>query len=318
MQRDRIYFSIAGLLFAAALLVCATMREGYVVQVVVWAAINIVLALALRFMLLVGEVNLGVGGFFGLAAYATAVLAVNFHLPTLAVIVMATLFAGAASVPFGYLTLRVSGHYFMLISFALTEVLRLVYTQSHYLGGNSGFVGIAPNLPMFPVIVIALAGASFVALLRLERSHFGRIVRAVADNQPMVQAVGISVSNVKLICLLVSALAAGLAGSCFAFTNTVIAPGDFGFLLPVYALAYVKIGGQSHPVGTVLGTVIMSILAQLVIGMGAQDTLLFGASIVVTMLFMPAGLVGLLDRLIAGRAAGQRAQLPAVAREAAP
>lgn len=316
MQRDRIYFSIAALLFAAALAVCATMREGYFVQVVVWTAINVVLALALRFMLLVGEVNLGVGGFFGLAAYATAVLAANFHLPTLAVIVAATLFAGAASVPFGYLTLRVSGHYFMLISFALTEVLRLVYTQAGYLGGNSGFVGIVPDLPMFPMMVIGISGVAFVVLLRLERSHFGRIVHAVADNQQMVQAVGISVPNVKLLCLLVSALAAGLAGSCFAFANTVIAPGDFGFLLPVYALAYVKIGGQSHPVGTVLGTVIMSTLAQLVIGMGAQDTLLFGASIVVTMLFMPAGLVGLMDKLFAGRAANQRAASTAIAPEA--
>ena len=316
MRRDSVYLSIAGLLFAAALAVCVTMREGYFVQVVVWTAINVVLALGLRFMLLVGEVNLGVGGFFGIAAYATAVLAVNFHLPTFVVIVMATLLAGAASVPFGYLTLRVSGHYFMLISFALTEVLRLVYTQSSYLGGNSGFVGIVPNLPLFPAIVIGMAGIAFVALLRLERSHFGRMVRAVADNPQMVQAVGISVSTVKLLCLLVSALAAGLAGSCFAFTNTVIAPGDFGFLLPVYALAYVKIGGQSHPVGAVLGTVIMSTLAQLVIGMGAQDTLLFGASIVITMLFMPAGLVGLTDRLFAGRTASQQAPSPIVAPEA--
>jgi branched-chain amino acid transport system permease protein len=316
MRRDSVYFCIAGGVFAVALAICATTHEGYVVQVVAWAAINVILALALRFMLLVGEVNLGVGGFFGIAAYATAVLTVNFHMPTVVVILLATVFAGAASLPFGFVTLRVSGHYFMLISFALTEILRLTYSQTSYLGSNSGFVGIVPDLPMFPVIVVSIAAATFVGLLWLERSHFGRIMRAVSDNPLMVQAVGISVSNVKLVCLLVSALGAGLAGSCFAFTNTVIAPGDFGFLLPVYALAYVKIGGQAHPVGAVLGTVVMSLLAQLVIGWGAQDTLLFGASIVVTMLFMPAGIVGLIDRLFSVRTVAERIGKPvAVAAE---
>jgi branched-chain amino acid transport system permease protein len=298
MRRDRFYFSVAAILFVAALAICATAREGYLVQVVVWAGINTVLALALRFMMLVGEVNLGVGGFFGVAAYASAVLAVNFHVPTLLAIPLATLIAGAVSLPFGYVTLRVSGHYFLLISFALTEVLRLIYTQSSYLGGNSGFVGIVPDVPLFPALVIVIVGAAFLALLWLERSHFGRIVRAVADSEAMVRAVGISVPGVKLMCLLVSALGAGLAGSCFAFANTVIAPGDFGFLLPVYALAYVKIGGQAHPVGAVLGTVVMSALAQFVIGLGAQDTLLFGAAIVLTMLFMPTGFVGMIDRLL--------------------
>ena len=73
-----------------------------------------------------------------------------------------------------------------------------------------------------------------------------------------------------------------------------IAPGDFGFLLPVFALANVKIGGDSQPLGAVLGAVILSVLSQLMIGFGAEDTLLYGAAIVLTMLFMPRGVVGLL------------------------
>jgi branched-chain amino acid transport system permease protein len=301
VSRDRIYFSAAAVLFVAAFLVCALARSPYSVQVIVWMALNAVLALGLRFMLLVGEVNLGVGGFFGLGAYSAAICGIGFGIPTLLAIAFGTLLAGLFSLPFGYITLRVSGHYFMLISFALTEVLRLVYTQSAWLGGNSGLVGIIPELPAFPALVIVLAGAVFVVLVFLERSHFGRLIRAIADSEAMVRAVGISVPFVKLMCLLVSSLVAGLAGSAFAFANTVIAPGDFGFLLPVFALAYVKIGGQSHPVGTVFGTVVMSLLAQVMIGFGAQDTLLFGAAIVLTMLFLPEGFIGVFDRLVSLR-----------------
>jgi branched-chain amino acid transport system permease protein len=294
VSRDRVYFTAAALLFIAALSVCVFARNPYSAQVVVWMALNIVLALGLRFMLLVGEVNLGVGGFFGLGAYTAAICATVYGFSTLTAILLGTLVAGVFSLPFGYITLRVSGHYFMLISFALTEVLRLIYTQSAWLGGNSGLVGIIPDLPAFPALVIVLAGAVF-----LERSHFGRLIRAIADSEAMVRAVGISVPLVKLMCLLVSSLVAGLAGSTFAFANTVIAPGDFGFLLPVFALAYVKIGGQSHPAGTVFGTVLMSLLAQLVIGFGAQDTMLFGFAIVLTMLFMPEGFIGVFDRYLA-------------------
>jgi branched-chain amino acid transport system permease protein len=299
VSRDRAYFAAAALLFIAALSVCMFARNPYSAQVVVWMALNIVLALGLRFMLLVGEVNLGVGGFFGLGAYTAAICATVYGFSTLTAIALGTLVAGVFSLPFGYITLRVSGHYFMLISFALTEVLRLIYTQSAWLGGNSGLVGIIPGLPAFPALVIVLAGMVFVGLVFLERSHFGRLIRAIADSEAMVRAVGISVPLVKLMCLLVSSLVAGLAGSTFAFANTVIAPGDFGFLLPVFALAYVKIGGQSHPAGTVFGTVLMSLLAQLVIGFGAQDTMLFGSAIVLTMLFMPEGFIGLFDRYLA-------------------
>jgi branched-chain amino acid transport system permease protein len=318
VSRDSVYFSAAALIFAAALGFCAFAHNPYFIQVIVWMAINIVLALGLRFMLLVGEVNLGVGGSFGLGAYAAAICTIGFGFPTLAALALGALVAGLFSLPFGYITLRVSGHYFMLISFALTEVLRLVYTQSSWLGGNSGLVGIIPKLPAFPVLVVLLAGGTFIALVLLERSHFGRIIRAIADSEAMVRALGISVPFVKLMCLLVSSVVAGLAGGAFAFANTVIAPGDFGFLLPVFALAYVKIGGQSHPFGSVLGTVVMSLLAQMAIGFGAQDTLLFGGAIVLTMLFMPEGFIGVFDRYFSFRRDSEVRRRSAAASEMTP
>lgn len=293
------YFSVVGAAFVIAASVTCGVRDPYVVQVVVWMALNAMLALALRFMLLIGEVNLGVGGFFGVGAYTASVCALLLSLPTMVAIVVGAAAASLVGLPFGYLTLRVSGHHFMLISFALTEVLRLLYTQSPILGGNSGMVGIVPSVPAFPTLVVFTAGVTFVVLLRIERSHFGRIVRAVADSEKMVLAVGIRVSGVKLLCLMISAFVAGLAGSLFAFANTVIAPGDFGFLVPVFALAYVKVGGQSHPTGAIIGTVLMSVVAEMVIGLGAQDTMLVGAAIVLIMLFLPDGLLGLADKRIA-------------------
>jgi len=301
MLLDRWCFSFAGLAFVAALGIAAFSPQPYLVQVVVWTALNLLLAASLRIMLLVGEVNLGVGGFFGVGAYTAALLCVNTGMPTLLAILAGAVVAVLISLPFGFVTLRVSGHYFMLISFALTEILRLVYTRSAALGGNSGIVGIDPGSNAFPVVVIAIVAAGFVALLLAERSHLGRIFQAIAQNDSMVRAVGISVGSVKLLCFVISSAAAGLAGASFAYANTVIAPGDFGFILPVFALAAVKIGGESHPVGVVIGTIILSALSQIMISLGAQDTLLYGAAILFTMLVMPEGVIGMARRLLVER-----------------
>jgi len=310
MRRDSIPAVLYALALAAGLGIVLFAGKPYLAQVVVWIALNVALAASLRFMLLVGEVNLGIGAFFGIGAYGAAVLCVKLGFSAPVAILCGGLLAALASIPFGYLTLRLTGHYFMLVSFALTEILRLIYTQSPTLGGNGGMVGIVPGIPGFGALAILISAAIFGMLLLLERSHLGRIFAAVSQNHAQVSAVGISVPNVKLLCLVASSFTAGLAGSTFAYSNTVIAPGDFGFLLSVFALAYVKIGGQSHPLGVLIGTVLLSVIAQYMMAFGAQDTLLYGTAIVATMLFIPDGIVGLFRQTGRDRAATR----PAAAR----
>ena len=140
------------------------------------------LAISLRFMLLVGEVNLGVGAFFGFGAYTAALLSLRLGAPTAGSDPRRRRVGGRGIDPIRYLTLRVSGHYFMLVSFALTEIARLVYTQSPLLGGNSGLVGIVPDLPGFPYIVLGIVVAIYVVLVALERSHLGRMFAAISEN----------------------------------------------------------------------------------------------------------------------------------------
>ena len=215
MRRDRVELAAAGFAFALGLVLLLTGSGGaYVAQVVVWVSINIILACSLRVMLLVGEVNLAVGGFFGVGAYVAAVAFLTLGLPMLVGIALGALVAGLFSLPFGYVTLRTSGHYFMLISFALTEVLRLIYTKSMLLGGNSGLVGMYPDIKGYPLLVLALAVAIFLGFYFLDRSHLGRVFSAVAQNEKVVRSVGIHVSRVKLLCLVISSCAAGSREGC--------------------------------------------------------------------------------------------------------
>ncbi len=294
----------------AALLVYTLVGEDeYTQHLLMWSALNAVLAVGLRFMLLVGETNIATGAFYGMGAYAAAVISTKWGLPfPLALLAGGVLALGVGAL-FGVITLRTKGPYFMLISFAFTEVVRLIYTRVEWLGGNSGLIGIFPPQvldPWMPALTVLLCGGLILVMYLCEKSNLGRIFKAIENNDAIVETVGIDVMHIKLLCLVIAAFALGVAGATHAFVYNVISPGDFSYLVPVFALAYVKIGGDSHVAGSILGAVLLTVLGQALQGAGALQHILFGGAIIASMLVLPGGLWGGAERLVRwakGRAA---------------
>jgi len=292
---------IVGVMTLAGLLVLAAVgQETYTLKVILWISLNILAAVALRFVMLTGELNIATAAFWGIGAYVAGILTAWYKLPFALAILLGGLVPMLVSVVFGYVTLRTKGPYFMLISFAFTEVLRLIYTQSDVIGGNSGMVGIYPPRwldPYYSLLVVTATIALVGIMAWLERGPFGRLLKAIQNNDAVVESVGIDVQKTKIICLALASFAAGIGGALFAHANRVISPGDFSFLLAVYALAYVKIGGEAHVTGAIIGAVTLTLLNQYVISFGHYEHLLFGGAIVIAMLVLPNGLLGLIDRL---------------------
>lgn len=269
---------------------------GLAASLVLWLAINVLITASFRFVTLIGELNFAVAGFVGLGAYMAGVAAVQLEWPFLLTLAASALFAGLVSLVFGYVTLRAKGPYFMLISFAFTEVIRMIYTKTEAVGGSSGMIGIfAPAYlePYYPAFVIAVVLALLWMLWRLEKSDFGKVLVAIRNNDAIVETVGINVHLTKVLCLGVSSLVAGIAGALLAYANNVISPGDFGFLLAVYALAYLKVGGESHILGAVVGAIVLTLLGQFALSFGPYEHIFYGAAIVISVLLMPGGLIGL-------------------------
>lgn len=288
--------AVAGVL-AFALLT----TDEYNQHLVMWVGLNAVLAVGLRFVLLVGETNIATGAFYGIGAYVAAVCTVNLALPFPLALLAGGVVATVVSAGFGFVTLRTKGPYFMLISFAFTEVTRLIYTRINFIGGNSGIMGVFPPQsldPWMPALTVLLCGGLVLALYLCERSDLGRVFRAIENNDAVVETVGINVVSVKLLCLVLASFAVGVAGALHAHIYNVISPGDFSYLVPVFALAYVKIGGDSHVLGAVLGAALLTLVAQALEGTGALEQILFGAAIVAAMLLLPDGLWGAARRLL--------------------
>ena len=303
MRRDRA--SLALLAAAAIALGFALLaQDPYELSVLIWIVLNSLLAASIRFVLLVGETNVATAAFYGIGAYAAGLATVKFALPFPAALLAAGIVAGAAGGGFGLVTLKVGGPYFMLISFAFTEVVRLIYTRLDFLGGNSGIVGLYVPLwfePWLPALVVALGFGVIVASDMLEKSRLGRVFAGIRTNDRLMATLGFDVHLAKVLCVALASFAAGLAGGLQAFTAHVISPGDFGYVVAVFALAYVKIGGESHVLGAVLGAALLTLASQWVHGSGATDQIMFGAVIVAAVLLFPGGL------LKTGRAAASRA-----------
>lgn len=291
--------------------------QSYAGSLLAWIAIAAVLASSLRFVMLIGELNFAVAAFFGIGAYTAGVTTTAWSLPFGVALLAAGLAALVVSVLFGYVTLRVKGPYFLLIGFAFTEAMRIAYTRSNWLGGNSGMVGVFPPEQLtgyFTTFVVVVAGALVLALLRVEHSHLGRVFKAIRDNDSVVRSVGIPVHLMKVLCFCMASFATGVAGALHAFANNVISPADFGFLLSTFALAYLKVGGEQHSLGPIAGAALLVLLASLAQTFGSSEHIFYGAAIVIGVLFLPDGLTGLVADWWKRRGAGGAATSPEDAR----
>jgi branched-chain amino acid transport system permease protein len=278
-----LYVALLSLLVLGGSLFAGT---GFAASLVIWVAINILLAASFRFVQLIGELNFAIAGFVGVGAYVAGVCTTKLGLPFVVALVI---------------TLRTKGPYFMLISFAFTEVLRMVYTQIDYIGSNSGMLGVFPPVLLtdyYPTFVVAVVLLSLIVLYKIEQSDFGKVLVAIRNNDAIVQTVGINVHLTKVSCLAISSFVAGICGALLAYANNVISPDDFSFLLAVYTLAYIKVGGESHIAGPILGASVLTLLAQVAMGFGPFEHIFYGSAIVIAVLLMPDGLVGIIRKFL--------------------
>lgn len=312
---------------AAALALTLVVRDAYLLSLISWIAIGALTAASMRLVLLFGELNFATAAFVGIGAYAAAVASVELSMPFLLALLLAGILAAVLSIAFGFVTLRAKGPYFKLIGFAFAEVVRICYSQSRTLGGNSGIVGIFPPMAIeqwFPTFVMAVVIALLVAMYAVEKSDFGNLLSAIKDNDAVVQTVGINVHLVKIACFAMASFVAGIAGALQAYTNNVISPGDFTFFVSVFALAYLKIGGEHSVFGPIVGAIILVIIGSIALTYGSGELVIYGGAIVFGVLFMPRGIVGLAESLWkkltgspkqavqpAGRAAGKPAEVNA-------
>lgn len=298
-----------GLLTLAAGALPLLTRDSYYLDVATIICMNLALTMSFRLQISTGQINMAHISFMGVGAYASALLVTRVGLSFWATLWIGALLAAALAVPIGAVALRVSGPYYFLITFAFSEVVRLIFNNffENFFGGPSGLVNIPKpgpllgwsfegKLELYALMAVLALGVA-VVLVRLDYSRFGLTASAIPQADLLAETLGVDVFRVKLTAFVLGSFVAGLAGAFFAHFRQVLHSSDFGLDPMVLLVVFTVIGGTGSVWGPVVGTVLMTVAAELLRELHHYEVLVFGAVLILTMLFAPEGLVALAGRV---------------------
>lgn len=289
--------------------------ENYLIAMAVSACIYALMALGVNVIWgLAGMVNLGLAGFFAVGAYVTALLTLKLGLPIAAGMAAAALVTALAGILVALITVRLRGDYLAIVTLGFAETIRIVASNSIGLtNGTDGISGIpgpyrgslspeAFNLLYLGVVAIIVAVA-YVLAERLRASPFGRVLRAIRDDEQVVAVAGKHVAVFKAKAFAIAAGALGLAGALYAHYTSYIAPDIFVPLLTLYVKLALLAGGLGNNRGAIVGAFAVVFLLEstrfiipLVPGVSAVQgaalrEFLIAASLIVMLRYRPQGLL---------------------------
>jgi len=299
-----------GGLLVLALVIAATplfLPNPFYFDVAVRALINAIVCVGLNLLIgYAGQISLGHAGFLGLGAYGSAVLTANHGWPPLAAMALAAAVVGALAFAVARPVLRLKGHYLAMATLGLGVIISIVVNnEARVTGGPDGMA--VPPLDLFGWAVdsdgmwYALVGAGlWVAVwlaLNIIHSPVGRALRSVHGSEVAAEVSGVDTARHKTLVFVISAILASLAGSLSAHYGGFITPSDVSFFKSIELVTMVVLGGMASTFGAVVGAVILTILPQALSWFADYEHMIFGLILMLTMIFMPKGLVPSLTAL---------------------
>jgi branched-chain amino acid transport system permease protein len=318
------------ILLAAALIALPHFLSHSQQEILVLLVINVLLVASYRLLTLTGEWSLAHVVIMGVGAYASALAAKLWAVPVPPAMLLGASTAALLAFLLSFPLLRMKAFYFLIGSFAAGEIIRLIWKWSELtwlFGGPKGIKLIPPfptiALPSLSIdfydpvnyyylclIVVAL---SLFILYRIEHSRIGLTFHAIHWQDKLAQSVGVNTFRYRMLAFVVSAFFAGLAGALYAHYVGTVNPNRFSVEEMVYVLIWAIVGGTATFYGPIVGVVALTILNEVVLralNVDQMRPMLYGAILIVSILFLPNGLESLVPKLKAWFA-GRKEKQPA-------
>jgi branched-chain amino acid transport system permease protein len=259
------------LIAVAALAALPLLSDAYTLVLLTDVFVFALFAVSLHFLLGPGGmVSFGHAAYFGLGAYAAALLLLRYKLPMELALAAAPLAAAAGAALFGWFCVRLSGIYLAMLTLALAQIVWSVAFQWDALtGGSNGLVGIWPapwlaSRTAYYLLTLVCCALGIAALWRITASPFGYALRASRDSPLRAGAIGIDVRAQQWAAFILAGLFAGLAGALFALSKGSISPETLSVPRSVDGLVMVLLGGVQTLTGPVWGAAIFTWLEDVV------------------------------------------------------
>jgi branched-chain amino acid transport system permease protein len=299
-------FSVpAAIVLAVFIVAFPFLFSMYQTNIMTTALIYIVVGLGLNIVVgLAGLLDLGYVAFYAVGAYSYALLNHHFGLGFWAALPIGATFAFLFGVMLGFPVLRLRGDYLAIVTLGFGEIIRLILENwNAFSFGPSGianiprpgFFGMDLSLPQSITyvyfVMIGMVIFTVFVVKRLQDSRLGRAWIALREDEVACQAMGIDKTRTKLSAFALGATWAGMGGVVFAAKTTFINPASFTIWESIIILCIVVLGGMGSVLGVIFGALVLILLPEYLRAFSEYRMLLFGAVLVIMMVFRPGGII---------------------------
>ena len=285
----------------------------YRVDVLTNLLINIILVSSFRLITTTGGWSLAHIPMMGCGAYASALLTSELGAPFWLSFILSSGAAGCVGLIIGFPLARTKGFAFFVASFAAGEAIRLSWMRfKNPFGGHKGltlgppdlfenvswlkFADFSEAVPYYFLTLLVTAICLFI-MYRIDRSRLGNTWKAIESHENLSKSVGVNCTKYKVLALGCGSFFAGAAGVLLAHRLWAIEPYQFGFTTTLYLIVWVVFGGSHTFSGPIIGVVALTFLAELLQPLAEWVPMIFGAIIILTLIFLPNGLESLPSKL---------------------
>jgi branched-chain amino acid transport system permease protein len=305
---------VGGVLLAG---IPSVVTSPYVMHIIIFSGIYVIFALSYDIVVgYLGMLSLAHPAFYGVGAYTSVLLMMNLDVPFILGFAAAGLLASIVALIVGYPALRLSYHSFAIVTLAFTLITRIVWVNWVSLtNGPMGIPGVPRprfDLPLVGRIQVETASGYYYFVLILViltclfvsfmvHSRVGRALVSIRENEVLAQTLGVNVFKYRMLAFAIGAFFAGLAGSFTAHYLTFVGPEFTDFYYITMLLIMVVLGGSGTIHGVILGAIVFTFVPEYLRITPEFRDVIYGFILVLTIVFMPGGIGGTIDGLLARR-----------------
>ncbi len=283
-------------------------RNPYYIGTLVFVGIYSMITISLSLLMgYTGQISLGHAAFYGIGAYASGILTTRTGLSPWLALVAAMAITGVLAFVIGKPVLKLRGHYLAMATLGFGEIFYIIFNSAVGLtGGPSGF-GQIPRLSIggfslnkdihFYYLVWLTVAVLLMLFLNVINSRVGRALRSIHGSELAANAMGVNTASFKMQIFITSAVISSLAGGYYAHFVTFISPTTFDAGASILFVTMVVVGGMSNVWGALLGAFLLGTLPEYLRTFGDYDILIYGAVMLLILMFAPEGLAGIISSI---------------------
>ncbi|MGA2956279.1 MAG: branched-chain amino acid ABC transporter permease [Thermodesulfobacteriota bacterium] len=287
--------------------------DEFYLNVIISTYLQIILAVSLNMIIKTGKLSIAHAAFMGIGGYTSALAVMRLGLPYLLALPLSGLMGACIAILVGRLLLKLQGVYFVLVTFAFGEVIRLFFVNLvEPFGGPTGIINIPPpKITVFPgttftilskvsyyYLVLLVMLITLFLIQRIYQSSIGKAMDCTRETEHLAEFTGINTFQQKMFAFAAGGFFAGLAGSLFAHYYRYISPESFTFWESVNLIVINVVGGMGGITGPILGSIFLVPLPEFLRGFVEYQRVLYGLILILTLWFMPAGMLGVLNKIL--------------------